>query len=128
MPTALRHTFGGSHPSEPIDHGQARNQAPGRALNAGSASGSCTAVIPDSAWPPYAQDVSVWRRDMTANGAAAQGSGALEASGLGVRWRRVFPGEERQLGVLRRWLELLLPECPARSDVAYVATELGANT
>ena len=64
---------------------------------------------------------------MTANGGAAQGSGALGESGLGLRWRRVLPGEERQLGVLRRWLELLLPECPARGDVAYVATELGTN-
>ena len=67
---------------------------------------------------------------MTANGAAAQGpgaAGALEAPGPGLRWRRVFPGEARQLAVLRRWLELLLPECPARGDVAYVATELGAN-
>ncbi len=40
---------------------------------------------------------------------------------------RVFPGEARQLSVLRRWLESLLPDCPARDDVACVATELGAN-
>jgi hypothetical protein len=39
----------------------------------------------------------------------------------------VFPGEERQLGLLRRWLASLLPDCPARDDVAGVATELGAN-
>jgi anti-sigma regulatory factor (Ser/Thr protein kinase) len=67
---------------------------------------------------------------MTAGGVPAAGpglSGALEASGQGLRWRRVFPGEERQLGVLRRWLELLLPECPERGDVACVATELGTN-
>jgi len=67
---------------------------------------------------------------MTAGGAPAVGpglSGALEASAPGPRWRRVFPGEERQLGVLRRWLELLLPQCPARDDVACVATELGTN-
>jgi anti-sigma regulatory factor (Ser/Thr protein kinase) len=43
------------------------------------------------------------------------------------RWRRVFPGEERQLGVLRRWLTSLLPECPARDDVISVATELASN-
>ncbi|HUY47717.1 MAG TPA: ATP-binding protein [Streptosporangiaceae bacterium] len=42
-------------------------------------------------------------------------------------WRRAFPGEERQLGALRRWLASLLPECPARDDLASVATELGAN-
>jgi hypothetical protein len=45
----------------------------------------------------------------------------------GPQWHRVFPGEERQLGVLRRWLASLLPRCPARDDVASIATELGAN-
>ena len=45
----------------------------------------------------------------------------------GLHWRRVFPGDERQLGVLRRWLASLLPDRPARGDVACVATELGAN-
>ena len=44
-----------------------------------------------------------------------------------VRWRRVFPGEERQLRLVRRWLESLLPDCPARDDVLCIATELGAN-
>ena len=44
-----------------------------------------------------------------------------------LRWRRVFPGEEHQLRVLRRWLASLLPECPARDDVTCVASELGAN-
>jgi serine/threonine-protein kinase RsbW len=44
-----------------------------------------------------------------------------------LRWRRVFTGEGSQLGVLRRWLESLLPDCPARDDVAIVATELGTN-
>ena len=55
----------------------------------------------------------------------ALGGQVVSASGL--RWRRVFPGDEQQLGVLRRWLALLLPDCPARDDVAYVATELGTN-
>ena len=67
---------------------------------------------------------------MAAGGTPAVGPGqpgTLAAAGSGLRWRRVFPGEACQLGVLRRWLELLLPECPARGDVAYVATELGAN-
>jgi anti-sigma regulatory factor (Ser/Thr protein kinase) len=45
----------------------------------------------------------------------------------GQRWRRVLPGEERQLGVLRRWLASLLPDCPARDDVLVIATELAAN-
>ncbi|HEV2371686.1 MAG TPA: ATP-binding protein [Streptosporangiaceae bacterium] len=44
-----------------------------------------------------------------------------------LRWRRVFPGEERQLGLLRRWLASLLPDCPERADVLSVATELGSN-
>jgi len=46
----------------------------------------------------------------------------------GMRWRRVFPGEERQLGILRRWLASLLPESPTRDDLATVATELASNT
>jgi hypothetical protein len=49
------------------------------------------------------------------------------AAAYGLRWRRVFPGEERQLRVLRRWLASLLPDCPAQDDIASVATELGAN-
>ena len=49
------------------------------------------------------------------------------APGPPMRWRRVFPGEERQLSILRRWLESLLPDYPARADVASAATELGAN-
>lgn len=44
-----------------------------------------------------------------------------------LRWRRVFPGEKRQLAALRRWLSSLLPSCPARDDVLSVATELGSN-
>src|SRR5712691_6442752 len=45
----------------------------------------------------------------------------------GMRWRRVFAGEERQLGELRRWLESLLPKCSALDDLAIIATELGTN-
>lgn len=45
-----------------------------------------------------------------------------------MRWRRVFPGEERQLGILRRWLESLLPENSVRDDLTTVATELATNT
>src|SRR5690348_17204103 len=43
------------------------------------------------------------------------------------RWRQMFSGEERQLGLMRRWLAACLPECPARDDVVSVATELGSN-
>lgn len=46
----------------------------------------------------------------------------------GMRWRHVFPGEERQLGTLRRWLASLLPQIPARDDLTAVATELATNT
>lgn len=42
------------------------------------------------------------------------------------RWR-VFPGDGRQLRVLRRWLESVLPGCEARDDLASVATELASN-
>lgn len=43
------------------------------------------------------------------------------------RWRRLFDGEERQLGVMRRWIKSLLPDCPARDDAISVATELASN-
>jgi hypothetical protein len=43
------------------------------------------------------------------------------------RRRRVFEGEERELGVMRQWLASVLPECPARDDVISVATELASN-
>jgi len=44
-----------------------------------------------------------------------------------IRWRRVLPGEEHQLAMVRQWLASLLPACPARGDLALVATELGSN-
>jgi hypothetical protein len=43
------------------------------------------------------------------------------------RWRRAFPGDDAQVSVLRRWLECLLPPCPARDDLMTVAVELGTN-
>lgn len=49
----------------------------------------------------------------------------LQASAL--RWRRAFPGENAQIGMLRRWLECLLPPCPSRDDLMSVAVELGTN-
>ena len=63
------------------------------------------------------------------SGAPDQSSAAGALSGFvpGQRCRRVLPGEERQLGVLRRWLASLLPDCPARDDVLVVATELASN-
>jgi anti-sigma regulatory factor (Ser/Thr protein kinase) len=68
---------------------------------------------------------------MTASsGAPDQGvpqSRGPSAPSLKTRWRRVFPGEKRQLSVVRRWLESLLPGCSARDDVLLIATELGAN-
>jgi anti-sigma regulatory factor (Ser/Thr protein kinase) len=45
----------------------------------------------------------------------------------GTQWRRVFPGEGRQLGVLRQWLTSLLPDGEARDDLVLVATELASN-
>jgi hypothetical protein len=44
-----------------------------------------------------------------------------------MRWRRVFPGEERELSDLRRWVASLLPTCPARDDLILLANELGSN-
>ncbi|HEY4853094.1 MAG TPA: ATP-binding protein [Streptosporangiaceae bacterium] len=65
-----------------------------------------------------------------ANGSPEPTSGASPPSATlvpGVCWRRDFPGEESQLGVLRRWLASLLPPCPARDDVVSAANELGSN-
>jgi len=65
-----------------------------------------------------------------ANGPAEHGTGSSgEPPALtpGNRWRQVFPGEERQIGVVRRWLASLLPDCPARDDVTVVASEMTSN-
>src|SRR5260370_36573541 len=61
---------------------------------------------------------------------AGRSTGAPRATGTStpaLRWRNVFPGDERQLGTLRRWLAELLPACPAPGDVGTVAGELGAD-
>jgi anti-sigma regulatory factor (Ser/Thr protein kinase) len=44
-----------------------------------------------------------------------------------ISWRRQFPGDPRQLRVMRRWLASLLPGCPALDDLALAATELASN-
>jgi histidine kinase-like protein len=65
-----------------------------------------------------------------ANRAPTRDTGSLGGQSAlvpGMWWGRVFPGDERQLGILRRWLASLLPDCPARNDVACVANELGTN-
>lgn len=49
------------------------------------------------------------------------------AVGPGPQWRRVFPGEPGQLGLLRQWLRSLLREHPALDDMMVVGTELGSN-
>lgn len=68
------------------------------------------------------------RRD-TCRPPAGPSSGAVAPGALpelvpGLRWRRVVPGHERQLGVLRRWLESLLPQCPARDHLTAVGGRL----
>lgn len=60
-------------------------------------------------------------------GAAPRQGMDLSGLALGTRWRTVFPGEERQLGMLRRWLASVLPACPSRDDVISVANELASN-
>jgi len=72
-------------------------------------------------------------------GAAASREASHPASAAGNReashpagaarltWRRVFPGDERQLRLLRRWLAALLPDCTARDDVVTTAVELATN-
>ena len=49
------------------------------------------------------------------------------AAVLPARWRSVRRGEERQLAALRRWINGLLPDCPARDDTVAVANELASN-
>jgi len=44
-----------------------------------------------------------------------------------VRWRRVFPGREDQVGQVRRFVAELLAGYPERDDVALCATELSTN-
>ncbi len=58
------------------------------------------------------------------HGPAATASGVRTPA---LRWRRAFPGDHAQIGALRRWLEWLLPPCPARDDLVSVAVELGTN-
>lgn len=53
--------------------------------------------------------------------------GTAGSTDPGARWRRVFPGDQPQLAVLRRWLNSLLPDCAARDDIVCVATELSTN-
>lgn len=50
-----------------------------------------------------------------------------EPQASALRWRRVFPGDDAQIGMLRRWLECLLPPCCPRDDLMSVAVELGTN-
>jgi len=77
--------------------------------------------------------ISPQRAGAGAGGAAAGQGGCVRLphppTGLerGTQWRRVFPGEERQLGVLRQWLASLLPGGEARDDLILVATELASN-
>jgi len=42
------------------------------------------------------------------------------------QWR-IFPGRAPELARLRRWLAWLLPDTPARDDVATIAVELATN-
>jgi hypothetical protein len=49
------------------------------------------------------------------------------AVAAGAELRQVFPGEECQLRVMRRWLTAGLPGCPVLDDVVSVASELGSN-
>src|SRR3989442_308413 len=66
---------------------------------------------------------------MPTTGATRPSADVLVASmpSAGLRWRRVFAGEERELTDLRRWLGMLLPERAPRDDVVSVATELASN-
>ncbi len=62
------------------------------------------------------------------NLALALASASAAALAPELIWRWAFPGEERQLGVLRRWITLLLPECESRDDITSIVTELASNS
>ena len=72
---------------------------------------------------------------MTTDGATERNTGGLAQPSVQplrspvppLRWRRLFPGHERELSALRRWLASLLPERPERDDVLTVANELASN-
>jgi anti-sigma regulatory factor (Ser/Thr protein kinase) len=67
---------------------------------------------------------------MPATSRAPDAGGSVSGTGVpapGQSWRRVFPGDERQLRELRRWLADVLPDAPERDDVVSVASELSAN-
>jgi hypothetical protein len=49
------------------------------------------------------------------------------AAAVDAQLRQVFPGEECQLRVARRWLAASLPGCPVLGDVVSIVTELGSN-
>ena len=64
------------------------------------------------------------------NEAPGHSAGPLKATPESVadlRWRQVFPGDERQIRTVRRWLAGLLPPCSSRDDVIAVAVELATN-
>ena len=72
---------------------------------------------------------------MTTDGARERNTGGLAQPSVQpmcspvppLRWRRLFPGHERELSALRRWLASLLPERPERDDLLTVANELASN-
>jgi anti-sigma regulatory factor (Ser/Thr protein kinase) len=64
---------------------------------------------------------------MNFHSAVASGQFMSAFAPLVQRCRRVFPGTEQQLGLLRRWLMSLMPDHPVLDDVMIVATELASN-
>jgi histidine kinase-like protein len=76
------------------------------------------------------RSVPRWRKPVVSG---ARSSGKMFAPGDWPEvwpllcWRRVFHGDEQQLGLLRAWLAALLPQSGAQDDVLCVATELSSN-
>jgi anti-sigma regulatory factor (Ser/Thr protein kinase) len=69
----------------------------------------------------------MWLEERTGKRISTERVDEAPADRAPLRWWRVFPGEDRQLRVMREWLRSLLPACMARDDVIAVASELGAN-
>lgn len=72
-------------------------------------------------------NVSAGQPNRSAAAASPQAAVPARQAATVQRWRQVLRGEERQLGVLRRWLASMLLDHPARDDVTSVAVELASN-
>lgn len=82
---------------------------------------------PAASAPEAGGVVSAQLDSLVMRGEGTDAAARPEVRAPALRWRRAFPGDHAQIGALRRWLEWLLPPCPARDDLVSVAVELSTN-